>query len=158
MKLLPEYRPSNIPKMYTTEQEPASEPYPVHLNVGEQRTVGVHSALKWEDSTLYLEKGESYEFEASGCWYDASISTGPEGYPSPNWIFRLLEKMRRSPKANWFALVGAIGRKEAGSFVIGQNASVKVTDDGILHCFANDLPITYWNNSGLVKLTVKRMQ
>ena len=158
MKLVPSYRPSNLPSAYTTDHEPVPDSYPTHLNVGEQRTIAVHSALKWEDTTLYLQRGESYQFEASGRWYDASISTGPDGYPSPNWVLRLLEKLRRSPNANWFALVGAIGQKEAASFVIGRDATLQIADDGILYCFANDLPVMYWNNSGLVKLTVTRRQ
>jgi len=156
--LVPGYHPSNLPTTFTIEQEPVRDQYPVHLDIGQIFVAGIHSGLKWEDTALKLVKGERYRFEASGRWYDANIPSGPAGYASPNSILRLLEWLRRVPSANWFALIGAIGQDMSLAFVIGENAETDAHEDGILHCFANDLAMMYWNNTGWVKLTVTRIR
>lgn len=155
--LLPDYLADNIPKQFETEHGPDTSPYPVHLKPGENIVVGVHSRAKWNDTTLRLVQGETYQFSASGTWYDASIQTGPGGYTSPSLGFRLVEWWRRRPQDNWFALIGAIGQDESSTFAIGENTRKSVSQEGVLHCYANDLPFTYQNNSGWVKLTVTRI-
>jgi hypothetical protein len=42
-------------------------------------------------------------------------------------------------------------------FVIGRQClAFKPKRSGTLWCFANDVPVMYWNNSGSIKLTIKR--
>ena len=156
-ELLPQYVPGNLPEAYTIEREPDPVEYPVHLEPGQKAVAGVHSRAKWNDTTLKFYQGETYLLEASGRWYDAGIASGPNGYPSPNIAFRLVEWLRRVPKANWFALVGSIGPNRSATFVIGEHKQVDVRQDGVLHCFANDLPFLYSNNSGWVAMTVTRL-
>lgn len=156
-RLVTAYDPSNLPKNFNVERDPAPTPYPVRLSPGQKMTVGVHAINKWNDTTLEVFLGETYLFEASGRWYDAGDPCGPAGYPSPNLFFRLVQWMRRVPKANWFALIGTVGQKASNPFVIGDQAQVTISENGVLHCFANDLPFMYRNNSGWVKLTVTRM-
>src|SRR5262249_27754016 len=136
----PSYNPSNLPKSPNVEPDPDRDPYPVHLEPGKQIEVGVHALLKWNDTGIQVFNGEKYRIEAAGRWYDATISVGPEGYPSPNFYFRMLERFRRVRTGNWFALTGTIGRNEARAFLIGPACELDVTVDGVLHCFANDLP------------------
>ena len=93
---------------------------------------------------------------ASGIWCDASIRTGPAGYPSRSLGFRLAEPFRRARKANWFALIGTIHQK-GPAFVIGDGTDIVIPADGLLYCFANDLPSFYFNNSGHVKVVVTRL-
>jgi hypothetical protein len=157
-KLVPGYNPSNLPDTFTTEPDSTATPYRVHLDPGQSRVLGVHSRLKLEDTTLLVCPGETYRFEASGRWFDASTSSGPSGYTSPNGMFGLLERLRRFRKANWFALIGAVGQDLSTAFVIGEKAEIDIKEDGILYCFANDLPFMYWNNSGWVKVTVTRLR
>jgi len=157
-KLVPDYNPSNLPESYTTELEPVPHEYPVHLEVGQTSVVGVHSSLKWEDTTLRFSKGETYRFQATGHWYDANIPSGPGGYETPGLLLRLFEPLRRFPKANWFGLIGSIDRRPSATFFIGETSERNITEDGVLHCFANDLACMYWNNSGWIKLTVTRLQ
>ena len=155
--MIPSYNPSNLPQRYTPEDDPYTEQYRVHLELGQTAVVGVHSRPKWNDTTLQVCKGEKYLFAASGTWYDANIATGPAGYPSPSFPFRLVEWLRRDPKANWFALIGTIGQSLAAPFVIGEGCTLDVHTEGILYCFANDLPFTYFNNTGWVEVEVTRL-
>ncbi len=156
-KLVPTYKPSNLPQTYTVEPDAQTVPYPMTLNVGGTAIIGVFSELKWNDTGLLVRKGEQYHFEASGTWFDASIKTGPDGYASPSILFKFLESLRRCRGNNWFALVGVTGRNGASPFLIGTTRlPMDVEADGILHCYANDLPFLYRNNSGWVTLTVKR--
>ena len=155
--LVPDYTPPNLPSNFTIEPESAPAAYPVHLHVGENAIVGVHARAKWNDTTLQLLKGEEYLIGATGRWYDASIPSGPGGYESPSLLFRLVQWLRRVPKANWFALIGAIGQNESTVFVIGENMRLEVLEDGVMYCFANDLRFLYCNNSGMVTMTVTRL-
>ena len=178
MKLLPKYRPSNVPDPIPSNQiehEVPADPLfqsssPVQLNPGESLKLRIDSRPKWNVTPLRVQAGEIYRFEAAGVWYDASIRSGPQGYPSPNLIFRILQRLRRTSGANWFALVCMIDRDTSTRFDFtrgtvsgsGQQQIVSVeqtmTKDGFLTCYANDLPFTYGNNSGSVRLKITRVQ
>ena len=128
----------------------------VTLLPGESRTFEIFAKPKWNDTALAMKAGERYRFVATGTWCDASISSPPEGYRSDRWFFRLTERFRRRPSDNWFALIGAVGQDESTTFLIGSEAETTVGADGILNCYANDLPLFYFNNSGAVALEVTR--
>jgi hypothetical protein len=175
--LIPKYCPKNLPDPVPPNQieaDPAPVPpfvnwNPVQLEVGESLTIDIAARPKWNIAPLQVKSGETYRFEASGTWHDASIATGPKGYPSPTLLFRLFEWLRRRPKANWFALVCMVDRDKATAFDFtyaetseeGRWPKVtieqKITKDGFLNCFANDLPFMYRNNSGAVKLVITRI-
>ena len=123
---------------------------------GDSRKFEICAKPKWNDTALAMKAGERYRFVATGEWCDASISTGPEGYVSDRWFFRLTERFRRRPSDNWFALIGAVGRDEPATFLIGSGTVETVAVDGILNCYANDLWLFYFNNSGAVTLEVTR--
>lgn len=158
MATVPGYRPPNIPNSFTKEPDQNSAtPYPVRLKPGDTLQVAVFARAKWNDTTVEVRKNEIYGFEATGTWYDASIACRADGYPSPSGGFRLFERWRRCPHGNWFELIGVIGGDEAASFIIGAQKEVITPKDGVLHCYANDLPFLYGNNSGCVVLTVTRI-
>lgn len=140
----------------------------VHLEPGQQKVAEIQARPKWNDTTVQVKQGESYQLSATGKWFDASIECGPEGYTrervgrSKRWLFRLTEGLRRAPKANWFQLVVTIGQDLKTEFVPvtqanAPPATLNVTRDGILFGFANDLSWFYGNNSGSVMLTVERV-
>lgn len=172
-ELVPSYNPKNLPQTYKVEQEPPVQwPFvscdPIHLGIGQQLTVCIDARPKWNITPLQVVKGENYMFKASGTWHDASIDSGPEGYersrlssPLKRLFFRLTERFRRMPKARWFALVCVIGHEMSTAFLAckapGDEQEVTMTADGFLNCFANDLPLFYFNNSGSVRLSVKRL-
>jgi uncharacterized protein (DUF2235 family) len=156
--LLPNYAARNLPANYVVERDCVPARYPLHLEPGRRAIVGVHAREKWNDTALQLLKGETYLFEASGSWSDASIRSGPAGYSSPSVWFRLVQPLRRVPSANWFALIGCIGPRPDTAFVIGEHRELVAPADGILHCYANDLAFLYRNNSGWIKLAVTRVR
>jgi uncharacterized protein (DUF2235 family) len=155
--MVPEYKAPNLPKEFSKEPGPDTAPYPTRLNPGDGALVGVFAKPKWNDTILEVRKGETYRLEATGNWYDASHLCGPDGYASPSWGFRLFEGLRRRPRDNWFALIGAIGRDPSAAFLIGAGIETTMQQDGVLCCYANDLPFSYGNNSGYVKLQVTRL-
>lgn len=128
------------------------------MQVGELQSVAIPASQVWQSTGIVVNPGEQYRLAASGTWHDASIPSGPEGYPSPNALFRALEGLRRSPADNWFALIGALNQDKRTLFRIGSGTVFTARQPGTLCCFANDLRPMYWNNSGEVQLTVKRLR
>jgi uncharacterized protein (DUF2235 family) len=155
--MLPRYAPSNLPQEFTREPDPDTAPYPTRLKPGDTARVGVFARAKWNNTTIEVRKGETYRFEATGTWYDASIPSGPSGYMSPSFGFRLVERLRRRPHDNWFALIGAVGQDRSAAFLVGAASETTIFNDGVLYCYANDLPFLYGNNSGTLKLQVTRL-
>ena len=101
---------------------------------------------------VILEAGATYELTAEGRWRDASIECGPDGHDAPK--LRWLRWTRRSRPNLWFALMGTVAGKR---FLIGSKTTVTIEKTGELVCFANDAPVMYWNNSGAVTLTIRRV-
>jgi len=155
-KLVPGYSPRNLPKTYSVECDGRIGASVRQLRVGEEMDFIVFARAQWNATPLWISRGERYRFAASGTWCDASIRTGPAGYPSPSLGFRLAAPFRRASKANWFALIGAIHQK-APVFLIGDGTDIVMPADGLLYCFANDLPSFYFNNSGHVQVVVTRL-
>jgi uncharacterized protein (DUF2235 family) len=162
MALMPSYRPSNLPETYVIEPDsttqPSYDPAVLNLAIGASTVVGIFSSQKWNNTTVKLQPGEQYHLAATGNWYDATTTTDAAGYSSKHWYSRLFEPLLRDPKSNWFALIGAIGEQNATRFLIGSATSFTVPagQTGILHCYANDLALFYFNNSGCVQLTITR--
>jgi hypothetical protein len=117
----------------------------------------VYARKKLNRTGWPVVSGEQYRLVASGHWFDFYIRTGPAGYPSPNCLFSCLEKKRRKPDADWFALVAYVDTGDSDdhqdSFVVGTGLSPwEPSKSGELVCYANDLPYMYWNNFGSIGL------
>ncbi len=118
--------------------------------------VEVLARARWNRTGVDVEEGATYQLTADGVWCDRRIRCGPDGYGSPTWLFRSVERWRRHPAAAWFALVGSVDGARRTRFVIGRGIAWTAPVAGELHCFANDLPGMRFNNSGQVRLTVTR--
>ena len=71
--------------------------------------------------------------------------------------FAAMEPFRRSPEADWFALIGCLGDSDKAAFVIGnKKCSLTPQASAELCAFANDLDRFYGNNQGQLRLTVRR--
>ena len=146
--LLPS-RPRNIPKLIKSNTclHPAVNErrhlpsmrqgvYREHISLrkNESRTLTIYADKPWNITNLYLEAGESYRFEASGEWLDASVSCGPDGTRDGRFnvgklvhlagtvlgkFEKLLKKLGKNPNANvngtrreedfsWFSLLGTV--------------------------------------------------
>jgi len=155
---LPEYKAPNLPSTYVTAPDHETDPEAIRLNVGDTAEFGIFALLRWNDTALTMLKGENYLLTADGNWYDASQKSDANGYTSTLLKHRLLAEFRRSTEQNWFFLMGALSMDDRKAFPIGAGpTNYTATEDGKLYCFANDLRRFYFNNSGLVKLAVKRL-
>lgn len=126
------------------------------LDVGESAQAEIQARRRWNDTGIELVSGHEYHFAARGRWTDLWYECDADGYTSPNPIFVAGEWLRRSPRSRWFALIGAVNADKPIQFEIGVDRTLLMPVSGTLTCFANDLPWTYWNNSGSVQLTVTR--
>jgi hypothetical protein len=87
------------------------------------------------------------------------ITSGPDGYETPWYSLaqRLAAPLRRVPNARWFVLIGAVRGAERSPFVIGRETETVIPAEGTLKCFANDVPGFYWNNCGVICLSIERL-
>ena len=132
------------------------QPQGVAMNVGERRTLPLAARLRWNDTGLDLLLGATYQLVATGSWVDCRTVSGPEGYPSPNVLLRIAEWARAVPAEPWFALIGGLDRDRRTDFAVGRGCDYAPPRSGRLTCFANDVPLMYFNNSGQIQLTVER--
>ena len=110
----------------------------------------------WNDTSVILVAGGSYNFAADGNWKDASIPANADGYPTPIYL-KPFEWMRRVPTQRFFKLIGTIGKSMESIVVIGSGRPGFVpTVSGPLFCFANDVRFMYCNNHGELVLRVTR--
>jgi hypothetical protein len=124
---------------------------------------------------IVLEIGRPYSISVKGFWNDASIHVAATGYASDSdlvsqWkhiFFSWVEPWRRAPDADWFSLICVVGgesgmRLDIGGMLKGKilksggSGEVEITApaSGPLSCFANDLPLMYWNNQGAISLRI----
>ena len=146
-------------------------PAPEKLKVGESRLVTVYANTRMNRSLVYANKEEEYIFsvDLKQKWFDSGITCGPEGWKRDSEDFpwykelsiKYMEDERRCPEAEWFEIVGVIGKKEQipfkvlsfnpskGTFKIGDNS-------GEFFLFANDMEDRYSNNLGFIQVVIKR--
>ena len=148
-----------------TGDEIDSSALPRCLDVGESHTCKVFAQSKYNWSGVALRSGASYIFSVpkNTKWKDASIECGSAGWESEElpWykegIVKAFEKRRRMKRANWFALVGALGDEDDELFLIGDSPEpYTAPKDTDLYLFANDMPSKYSNNDGFLMVTITR--
>lgn len=132
------------------------------MHVGDSVSARIHARPRWNDTGIRLVSGEEYRFtvptDAAHLpqqWTDWTIVTTADGFS--RWYLIPLEWMRRAPKDNWFALMGAFDRRRDTIFLIGTTRTLRAPRTGELTCFANDVWLAYGNNHGSVVLTVTRV-
>lgn len=136
------------------------------LGVDESATFPVRAADKYNWAGLRLQGGATYRFDVPDKqkWQDATISCGADGWTSKQlpWykdgVIKHLEDERRLPAANWFELVGALDDEETDLFRIGTGCEFTAPREADLFTFANDLKSRYGNNTGELRVVVKRLR
>jgi hypothetical protein len=104
------------------------------LNPAQSITLDIYAREQWNDTGIWLEAGQAYDFAASGEWMDDSIKCGPEGTADGHFqlaelahvagrglghLERWFKKLsgnrsadfrftRRHEDCPWFSLVGAV--------------------------------------------------
>ncbi|MEH1773895.1 hypothetical protein [Nostoc sp.] len=130
----------------------------INLQIGSRSETIIDANKYWNATGIYLEIGATYRFEVEGeqFWCDAWIRSDADGYTQP-WL-SWAEMFRRKPKENWFSIIGNIGQSGEQEFLIGKKLEkYKATSSGELFCYANDVPIMYFNNRGTLSLTITRL-
>lgn len=132
----------------------------------------VYAHLRYNHTGIYLEAGQAYSFEvidrARQKWRDGSIhALDGAGWDRSKVTLGLTEiaiaaaePFRRvtGQGADWFSLCGCIGGDDRGAFVIGNKLLHHSPDQSGEFCaFANDLDGYYGNNSGYLRIVVKKL-
>ncbi len=148
-------------------------PAPRKLAIGESRLVTVYANRKMNRSYVYANKREAYCFELDmdQTWFDSGIDCNPRGWTRDSEDFpwfqsipiKFMEDDRRCPGADWFELVGMVGKRDQETFRVLQHLSpgnsLLVNDfSGEFFFFANDLEDRYDNNLGLIQVRVVRTE
>ncbi|QFY42616.1 DUF2235 domain-containing protein [Candidatus Methylospira mobilis] len=145
---------------YCPRNNPARE-----LDINETVQVSICAAQYWNHSGVLVKPGQSFHFEASGTWCDSDYQSPPDGYenyPGKHWM-SWFKWSRRCRTANWFVLIGAVGKTCSNGKMhvlgAGKYAEAPFTPqrEGELLCFANDTFGFYRNNSGAVTLKITRI-
>lgn len=111
-----------------------------------------------EQDGVELVKGGTYSFRvpSGDRWKDGRIEITADGYR--RWYLSPFTGLLRAPRADWFKLIGAIGKLGTERVIIGSYLDAFTSPaTGELFCFANDVRFMYWNNSGVIKLTIRRL-
>lgn len=148
-------------------------------NKAGEAVVEVCACRPWNTSLIRVEKGQEYVFsilEETEEWVDGSVAATPEtGWQNSfyNFAGALVGFLKRSHKANWYALVGAVELSDEESFAIfdarhkskegnGQAATdwppIVMTKSGELYFYANDMKGRYFNNKGSLRLQIQRIK
>lgn len=143
------------------------------LNVAEKATFTVYANVKFNVTGIRVgyDENEAYVFTVNmdQKWFDATIECGPGGWDRNNdslsflqsQFIRIMEGAKRHPEANWFEVIGAIGRDDSDCFKILDHVNGKLQykpqRKGELFAFANDLPRKYGNNRGSITVIVERI-
>jgi len=138
---------------------------PIELAIGESHECEVLAKHKYNWSGVHVLKGGSYTCTVADgdTWKDGGMECGPAGWKTKElpWykegVVDFAERFRRVEKANWFALIGALGDEDDELIVIGdEKKPFVVKEDADLYLFANDMPSKYENNDGSLIVTVTR--
>jgi hypothetical protein len=134
------------------------KPSNIWMGIGQTAYVCVYANRLWNDSGINVGWGQMYKFTVPNGeqWMDGGRLCRADGHAS-NWLTQPWENLRRVPSANWFQLVGTIGRSTKPAIVIGSTPSeFSPQYPGRLYFFANDLPWMYWSNKGAIAVRVMR--
>ncbi len=121
------------------------------LKPGEVKEVTIYANLKYSRTGVMLEKGGEYYFQIPGNQVGmmrVSSAVQPAGTGLPlRWACRRYSRVskrmqRRYPTANWFEMIGAVGKNDENLLQIlnYQDAShpYKALRGGELYAFPND--------------------
>lgn len=129
------------------------------LTVGEKILgIPVDAGKLWNGTGILVGTGEKYRINTSDeMWSDAGIKCTAAGQ-SGRGIQKIFRALIRCNQAQWFELVATVGSSSQQMIPIGHGADVSfVTEkDCELGFFANDVIFMYWNNSGVIHVSLTR--
>ena len=138
------------------------------LGIGANITRQIHATQLYCPTFIKVKQGEKYsfEFEKSKQWVDKTIACDATGWTAEDklsflkgLLVRATEPLRRHSEANWFELLGSVGRQDKNAFRAIKHDETNpyvIEETGELFMFPNDLVRTYGNNRGYIEVTIKR--
>jgi hypothetical protein len=136
------------------------------LAVNNSAFLEICSCRPWNRSGIHVKKGQRYVFSTERLletWVDGNTKSNPSdgwtGHVS-NFFGVLVSFLKRSDKANWYALVGAVSKDEKDTFIVltDDSSPIKMDKSGELYFYANDMKGRYFNNKGILKLKITRIE
>lgn len=107
--------------------------------------ISVFDGDQWHD-------GKDISCDGNG-WNCDDLNLGMVEFP-----IRMMKKLRRVPDADWFTLCATVNSNDDHAQSVAQNGEYKTRINGELLFFANDLKSKYGNNSGSLRITIKRIE
>jgi hypothetical protein len=131
------------------------------LEQSDSAVVLVRANLRWNHTSLYVKKGEEYQFLPlpGQCWVDLIFPATPKGYSFAltEWYMSLAKNLKHLPGEKWMALGGAIGEADKTAFLVGDSVRHTMETEGEVTCFANDAKGFFWNNFGHMWVSICRV-
>lgn len=141
----------------------------IKLDINESSNpIEICACRPWNKSGILVKAGQRYifEFTETETWKDGYVPSHPvKGWDDGkfrNSIGYLFSFLKRSNKANWYALVGTVDKNDENTFAILDKASGSITIPSIpepdkdgyaeLYFYANDMDGRYFNNKGSLQL------
>lgn len=131
------------------------------MEINEAKNAIIDSTLFWNDTKIKLEKECTYLIftdPEDQIWTDGK--RWPQRCNANGFSHRLLNLfsfLKRHRPSRWFCLIGSIDKAKSTYFSIGIKTEYTPELSGTLHCFANDAKSHYNNNSGSIKIKIKRI-
>jgi hypothetical protein len=148
---------------FITEFDFGFEPLRSMVSLGEQPHLGIASISSsqskelfidadrgWQDSGLFLERGESVEIRATGQWVISTIDPGSPWNASPEGVtYRFY---RNQPMGRLVATIATIRGGDKPSvwniIPVGTSTTIQATEDGVLLLKLNEPAGKLFDNSG----------
>ena len=125
------------------------------LQKGDSLIIQAKATKRFTHTGIKVSKGEAYQITATGQWQDAGFEpTDAGGFPSKNAAMRFAIYLKPMPKENYLKLVAKVGGKHEP---IGTSAKVRFKKNGKLILQPNDAVFFFGNNSGLLTVTIRRV-
>lgn len=129
------------------------------LDIGQNRTIAVHSSADWRNTAVQVRKGEVYRVATRGTWNPGGFcgDVTPAGLKHEHLACMkgIFANSFPLPSANIGALVGRIG-VNGQPFVIGGTEGFIADNDGPLFLVINDPLDLMFDNVGQIEVAVQR--
>ncbi len=129
------------------------------INIGESAEVSVRARDPWNPSGVLMEKGAVYRFQIVKItgWDDAGEKNIDPLAGWTNFLLDFFSVFIRCPGQLYFRLIGGVSKKRKHFFPIDPEKPYTAEATGEFFAFANDLRPFYFNNHGVLILSIARV-
>lgn len=126
------------------------------LEYGELVNLDIYANERYSANCIKVVPAQEYRILAnsSDIWVDLIIKANAKGYYNP-LANAVGMRIKNQP---CMCLCGVINKNDAAAFPIGLGAAIIISEQGLLHFFANDVKGFEWNNLGKIQIEVQRIK